>query len=446
MPARFRATLVALGLLVALLSPTAPASADNVVTPGDFTGYGFDQCLAPTQKAMDVWWLNSPFTGVGIYISGNSRACRSQPNLTPEWVSRQLAAGWRLLPITLGPQASCSTRYPRYGAKIDPTIKSDPTNRYAAARAQGVAEADTAVAAAAALGIVRGSTLWYDLEGFDSSQTNCRESAKAFLSSWTEQLHARGYVSGVYSSASSGMRMLDQARINAQPYITLPDRLWIADWNGKADVYSTYISNEGWMPHARMHQYRGGHNETHGGVTINIDSNWIDLGRGSWIAAEPKHCGSVNYNLSTWLPLTQGTNATANVRALQCMLRSRKLYPTNTLTGVYDATTIKAVRAYQARRGLTVQDRWTLKAWTVLLAEGTQPVSKFGSASTGVRRLQRALNAAGAGKPAVTGIVDATTVSAIKTYQTRVGLSANGVAGPSTWQALSTGKSVQRRR
>src|SRR3954470_11088275 len=96
----------------------------NVVTPGDFTGYGFDQCLAPDQTKMNRWLQSSPFLAVGIYISGNSRACRSQPNLTATWVSRQLAAGWRLLPITLGPQASCQPRFPRYGD--DPTIIPKP--------------------------------------------------------------------------------------------------------------------------------------------------------------------------------------------------------------------------------------------------------------------------------------------------------------------------------
>ena len=60
-----------------------PARAANVATPGNFTGYGFDQCLAPTQKAMDAWLKSSPFLAVGIYISGDSRACRIQPNLTP---------------------------------------------------------------------------------------------------------------------------------------------------------------------------------------------------------------------------------------------------------------------------------------------------------------------------------------------------------------------------
>ena len=57
--------------------------------------------------------------------------------------------------------------------------------KYPTARRQGRAEADSAVAAARALGIVPGSTLWYDLEGFDHTNRHCRESALAFLSAWT---------------------------------------------------------------------------------------------------------------------------------------------------------------------------------------------------------------------------------------------------------------------
>jgi hypothetical protein len=47
-PARLVTALSSLALLVAGLTVSAPASADNVATPGGFTGYGFDQCLAPT--------------------------------------------------------------------------------------------------------------------------------------------------------------------------------------------------------------------------------------------------------------------------------------------------------------------------------------------------------------------------------------------------------------
>src|SRR3954451_3061168 len=162
------ATLLAGGVLA------SPARAANVVTPGNFTGYGFDQCTAPSQRAMDAWLTGSPYWVVGIYISGDSRGCLSQPNLTPTWVRTQLARGWRLLPITLGPQAWCTTRQ-RYLHPV--RISPSPSGSYARARAQGRAEASRTVRVAQRLGIARRSTLWYDLEGFNTSGTRCRESA-----------------------------------------------------------------------------------------------------------------------------------------------------------------------------------------------------------------------------------------------------------------------------
>src|SRR4051812_13562080 len=139
--------------------PVARATA-NPPTPGDFTGYGFDQCLAPTQATMDRWLTSSPFLAVGIYISGDSRGCRNQPNLTPAWVSAQLSKGWRLLPITLGPQASCQPRYPRY--QDDFTISPAPgTNGgYGTARRMAWNEATRSVSVAAGPRIVKGSTPW----------------------------------------------------------------------------------------------------------------------------------------------------------------------------------------------------------------------------------------------------------------------------------------------
>ena len=224
-PRTIHATLAALAMTaaaVATLTP-APAGADgstpsapagqtgtapvarqlfsNPVTPGTYTGLGFDQCHAPAQSAMDAWLKASPYRAVGIYISGASRGCRDQPNLTPTWIGTQLANGWRLLPITLGPQASCNPSFPRYGN--DPVIstKLNAAGAYQKAFRQGTAEASTAVVAAQAIGIVPGSTLWYDLEGYDVTNGPCRESSLSFLSAWTQQVHALGYVSGVYSSA-----------------------------------------------------------------------------------------------------------------------------------------------------------------------------------------------------------------------------------------------------
>src|SRR3954453_23939405 len=294
-PAPFRrlagVAVSVLAVLAATVGLAMPARAANVVTPGNFTGFGFDQCLAPNQAAMDAWLTGSPYWAVGIYISGDSRGCRSQPNLTPTWGRTQLANGWRLLPITMGPQASCNPRFPRYGT--DERINPSSANTYGAARQQGRAEAGKTVAAAKNLGILPGSTLWYDMESYDTRITSCRESALWFTSAWTQRLHRLGYLSGVSSSAATGMKALDDARANRPGTFHLPDQIWMATWDGHANTSTSYLRSTGWMPHARVKQYAGPQRFTYGGVTIDIDRDWLDLGRGSTAPAEREHCGGV---------------------------------------------------------------------------------------------------------------------------------------------------------
>lgn len=437
---RVARTLTAVGAAltttVAGLALAAPADAAIAVTPRDFTGYGFDQCLAPTQKAMDTWLETSPFWAVGIYISGKSRACRSQPNLTPEWISTQLTKGWRLLPITLGPQASCSTRFPRYGN--DPTINPNPTNVYKAARTMARAEALDAVEAARALGIGEGSTLWYDLEAFDTTRTDCRKSAMWFLSAWTNGLHAEGYVSGVYSSAASGIRALDDIRVEKPKNFTLPDQIWIADWDQRANTSSTYIRPDGWLPGGRMKQYRGGHNETHGGVVINIDSNYLDLGRGSVAPAPLTRCGGVKIDFASYPALKRGDTG-PHVKALQCLLKRQGFYK-GTVDGVMGVGTVDAVRALRSARGFTDGGVAGARVWVSLHVHGLDRVMKYGSASEGVRRLQRALNAASTDALPISGVFFADTTAAVKKYQARLGVTQTGVMTPSLWSSLQSGK------
>ncbi|GAA3337497.1 hypothetical protein GCM10020358_14000 [Amorphoplanes nipponensis] len=56
-----------------------------------------------------------------------------------------------------------------------------------------------------------------------------------------------------------------------------PDYLDFARWDGVATVSDPAIPAGYWAPHRRMKQYRGGHDETWGGVTINIDNDYLDL-------------------------------------------------------------------------------------------------------------------------------------------------------------------------
>jgi hypothetical protein len=431
-------------------APTSPkakkAKKVNVVTPGDFTGYGFDQCQAPSQAKMDRWLTSSPFLAVGIYIDGNSRACRYQTYLNATWVSTQLANGWRLLPITLGPQASCQPRFPRYDddPKISP--KANANGTYSTALQQGITQASQSVAAATALGIAPGSTLWYDLEGFDHNNTSCRESALSFLSGWTQQIRALGYVSGVYSSAGSGIKALDDARVTRPTAFALPDQIWIARWDGIASTSTPYIRNTGWKPHARIKQYQGGHNETWGGVTINIDRNYLDLGQGS-VAPREVYCGGIavpSYGFSVLRPPTATSVPPASqVKALQCLLQEQGLYA-GRLHGKLGPRVIAAINAWQSQHRMRVQPAWSRRNWVSLLSAGDTPVVKFGSTGSAVRRLQRALSVAGTDATAkavrATGVFNAKTDRALRAWQKRVGVEVSGVAAAKTWKAIQAGK------
>jgi hypothetical protein len=439
-PARALRRLVAAaaGALLALtLAPASPAAAANRATPGNFTGYGFDQCLTPTQSAMDAWLLHSPFWAVGVYISGDSRACRDQPNLTPRWVSTQLKNGWRILPITLGPQASCSDRFPRYGN--DETISARSGHRYRTARRQGRAEAADAVAAAQRLGITKGSTLWYDLEAYDITNTGCRESALHFTSAWTNRLHALGYVSGVYSSAGSHIKAMDDARVNRPGTFLAPDRIWIARWDGIANTSTDYIREDGWRPGGRVKQYRGGHDEVHGGVRINIDSNFLDVGKGSVARRKATWCDGVRVSFPSYPTLRAGATG-ATVTAAQCLLRRTGHYA-GRLNGTMTPATGDAVKRYRASLGVKPNRIVGPRVWVALHSHGIRTsVIKYGATGERVRRLQRALNAASAEGLAVTGVFEGSTTVAVRRYQSRERLPVTGVVTPTMWGRLRSGK------
>jgi hypothetical protein len=223
-----------------------------------FTGLGFDACTAPSSGSMAAWG-DSPYRAVGVYIGGINRAC-SQPNLTASWVAAQTEAGWHLIPTYVGlqaPTSACSSC-----AKLTSSQ----------ATAQGTAAAIDAVEEAGAVAMGPGSPIYFDMESY--SQTSSASAATlAFLEAWTAELHALGYLSGIYSSSASGIE--DLASQIGSGY-ELPDDIWIANWNGQQNTVESVVPASAWSPHRRIHQYRGGHNETYGGITINIDNNYVD--------------------------------------------------------------------------------------------------------------------------------------------------------------------------
>lgn len=224
---------------------------------------GFDKCTAAPVEQMQTWWNASPFYDVNIYMSGRNRGC-SQALLNSAWVNRVSGIGWGLIPTVVGYQAPCSVCTTCQKHSSDPGV----------AETQGRGEADIAISDAANLGLARGTVLYYDMERYDdlSGAGACSTPVKSFLKGWTDRLKEQGYISGVYGSPTNA----------AGDWINIPeasrmDVVWLARWNNVASVWGVApLADNYWTNHQRIHQYIGGHNETWGGVTFNIDSDIED--------------------------------------------------------------------------------------------------------------------------------------------------------------------------
>ncbi len=239
----------------------APVGAGASARAPIFTGLGFESCTAPSLSALGAW-LASPYRAVGIYIGGVNRAC-PDGNLSASWVASAKAGGWSLLPLYVGLQAPCVGR--KHLALIDP----------GSAASQGAAAADDAADRALAVGLAPGDPIYFDMEGYATDDAACSQVVQSFLSAWVGALRGLGYTAGVYGSAASTIRdLVALASGGAGP---VPDDVWIAHWNGKQSVFGDpYVPDSYWTDHQRLHQYVGGHDETYGDVTLNIDSDAVD--------------------------------------------------------------------------------------------------------------------------------------------------------------------------
>ena len=285
-PMRHASVVRARGAFVAALAVafavgvSGGSAARNQARGTVFTGYGFDTCTAPSTSALNAWTA-SPYRAVGIYLGGVNRAC-GYGNLTPAWVSSTLSAGWSLLPVYLGLQAPC----------VGPTRFQRMSSNSVTATSQGRAAADDTAALVSQFGLPTGSPIYFDMEGYSGSNAACTKVVQAFVTGWVNEMRAKSLVPGVYGSAASTIR--DVSKLGA----ATPDVIWIANWNGIEGVFGDpYVSDSVWANHQRVHQYKGDHTETWGGVTINIDSNYVDgavVGNASPPPPPPPTAGSVS--------------------------------------------------------------------------------------------------------------------------------------------------------
>ncbi|MER7000618.1 peptidoglycan-binding protein [Streptomyces sp. NPDC000410] len=106
--------------------------------------------------------------------------------------------------------------------------------------------------------------------------------------------------------------------------------------------------------------------------------------------------------------------------------------------GGFGPATAAAVRDFQRAQGLTADGVVGSKTWAVL-AVTVRP----GAQGPAVKAVQRQLAEKGVGV-AVDGEFGPATTSAVKRFQQKHGLSADGVVGPRTWAALLGGSPVAR--
>ncbi|MFL6090215.1 MAG: glycoside hydrolase domain-containing protein [Aeromicrobium sp.] len=367
-----------LAIIVASVALATPAHAAAPEAPGSYAGLAFDACQAPDQATMDAWKSSSPFSAVGIYVSGNSRYCGDayQPNLTPGWVQANADRGWRFLPIHVGYQSPCFVNNPNSRVQ-----KKHMSSDVGTARSQGQSDANETIAALRRLGFGPGNVSYLDLEYYKRTAA-CDNVTLEFADAWTETLHASGYRSGIYSSGSAGIKALDDAIRAGRPGLDVPDHVWIAWTNGTANTDGgPYLSGSYFTNHQRVHQYKNGSSETFGGKRLTIDWNAVDVGGTSAPAAAPPPPAAP-------VPVAAVPSSSDRVASI---------------------------------------------------AKGSTPTLRRGSHGSAVRRLQKALAATGRSVPA-SGYFGSMTASAVKSYRKKVGLGSSSTVSRSVWKALQRGK------
>ena len=102
--------------------------------------------------------------------------------------------------------------------------------------------------------------------------------------------------------------------------------------------------------------------------------------------------------------------------------------------GDYGPATERAVRTFQDRYGLTIDGKSGRTTQRAL--EGGIQYLRQGSSGVAVRRLQGKLASAGFLNGAIDGEFGPGTARAVRAFQASEGLDADGIVGPSTFNAL----------
>lgn len=219
----------------------------------------------------------------------------------------------------------------------------------------------------------------------------------------------------------------------------MPDQVWYAWFNGRADVDidPRWVRDRSWKGQ-RVHQYEAHTSATYGGVPLTIDRNFMELDGGAQPPRRARQCGGTSLDFGAYPRLGPGSRGD-RVKALQCLLKKNARYR-GRLDAEFDRDVVRSVRSFQRRHDLRVTGKTDAATWTALFAQGSTPLLKVGSAGEPVLRLQRSLRAAGFGSVKPTGVATERTAKAVRRLQQALGLDPTGVVTADTWAALQEGR------
>jgi len=134
----------------------------------------------------------------------------------------------------------------------------------------------------------------------------------------------------------------------------------------------------------------------------------------------------------TW-PLEQEGSTGEDVRTVQYLVTAQG-HPTG-VDGAFGPLTKTAVETFQSSRGLGADGIVGQQTWPQLIIQVQQ-----GSNGDAVRAVQSQIHGRGDGAHiAIDGIFGTDTADAVRAFQTLLGLPADGIVGPQTWNHLVNG-------
>jgi hypothetical protein len=262
------ATVLTVPLVVGMTQAT-PATA-SIPNGSQITqSQGFDACVDPSESQMSAFWSGSPYWWLGTYIGGSSMAC-SQPNLSATWLGDEYNAGWRFQYIWVGPQPPCTTYTSRFS--------SNTSTAFTQGQNEAISAVNTLINNLGVANPATSTALVYDL---DAAPSSCQAATNSFISGWDYQLSLYpAQESGVYGGVCTSS-LQSYANISHVPVF-----IWGGLWDGNRSTKNLWdsvdncgVTSGSWVYSQRLKQWKGPHNETWNGVTLNVDDDCAN----SWI-------------------------------------------------------------------------------------------------------------------------------------------------------------------